>query len=108
MHSEPAPSRDIPAIVLDGATMRDELGFHRNLAAGLGDRLRIDYGNNLDALKDVVSLEIEGPLDIHWSDHASARKHLPHDFYATVIEIFQKRQADDVRYGYPAVRLILD
>jgi RNAse (barnase) inhibitor barstar len=88
--------------------MRDGRDFHRNLAAALGDRLRVDYGNNLDALKDVVSLEIAGPLDIHWSDHASAQQHLPHDFYAAVIEIFRKREADDARYGQPTVRLILD
>lgn len=88
--------------------MRDEAGFHQNLAAALGDRLRASYGRNLDALKDVVSLEIEGPLDIHWSDHAAVREHLPPAFYAKVIEIFQKREADDTRYGHPAVRLIMD
>lgn len=63
--SSRCPYTSFVIVMLDGTTMRDERGFHRNLAAALCDRLRVDYGENLDALKDVVSLEIEGPLDIH-------------------------------------------
>ncbi|MCO5997477.1 hypothetical protein NE234_29330 [Actinoallomurus sp. WRP9H-5] len=62
----------------------------------------------MDALKDVVSLEIEGPFDIHWNDHARAREHLPPAFYAAVVGIFQRREADDARYKQPSVRLILE
>lgn len=108
MNTDAASQRDTAAVVLDGTTMRDERDFHRTLAAALGDRLRVDYGKNLDALNDVVSLEIDGPLDIRWRDHASAQEHLPPSFYARVIEIFQEREADDARYGQPVVRLILD
>ncbi|GAA4618711.1 hypothetical protein GCM10023195_84290 [Actinoallomurus liliacearum] len=108
MNADVAVPKDVPTVVLDGTTMRDERSFHRNFVPALGDRIRVDYGKNLDALNDVVSLEIEGPLDIHWSDHAGARERLPPAFYARVIEIFQKRATDDARYGHTAVRLILD
>lgn len=38
------------------------------------------FGRNLDALWDVLTTEIKGPIEILWQDHHESRRHMGPDF----------------------------
>ncbi|GGP27476.1 barstar family protein [Silvimonas amylolytica] len=46
------------------------------------------FGRNLDALYDVLSAEVQGPLKIIWQDAGAAASAMGKKHYAAVIEVF--------------------
>ena len=64
--------------ILEGAKLADVDAVYDALAAQLG--FPAHFGRNLDALWDVLTTDIPGPIEIEWRDVASARRLLGADF----------------------------
>ncbi|MFI1106083.1 barstar family protein [Streptomyces melanogenes] len=61
-------------LVLQGETIRTERDLHDTLAKSLD--FGPYYGNNLDALWDRLTTDIEGPLEIIWRNSSASRQAL--------------------------------
>ncbi|AOX99151.1 barstar family protein [Jeongeupia sp. USM3] len=57
--------------------------------------LPVYFGRNLDALFDLLTTDIEGPLTLHWPDASAAREQLGAEHYAALIATL--RDAADER-----------
>jgi ribonuclease inhibitor len=59
------------------------------------------FGRNLDALWDVLSRDIEGPLEIVWQDAKHSRQAMGDD-YAIVVQLLEdlEKERDDVTVAY--------
>lgn len=64
--------------ILEGAGLADLDAVYDALAAQLG--FPAHFGRNLDALWDVLTTDIAGPIEIEWRDTAAARRLLGSDF----------------------------
>jgi ribonuclease inhibitor len=64
--------------ILDGASLTTLDQVYDALAAQLG--FPAHFGRNLDALWDVLTTDIAGPIEIEWRNAAAARKALGGDF----------------------------
>jgi ribonuclease inhibitor len=51
------------------------------------------FGQNLDALWDVLRSDIAGPFEIVWRDHRTARQRLGHD-YDRLIAVLRDLEAE--------------
>ena len=56
------------------------------------------FGRNLDALYDVLSHDVRGPLEIIWRNTDAARQALGSDLYTTVLSIMETAasERDDI------------
>lgn len=50
-------------------------------------KLPAHFGRNLDALYDVLSQDVPGPVEIIWRETELSRQQLGADVYATLLEI---------------------
>jgi ribonuclease inhibitor len=59
------------------------------------------FGRNLNALWDVLSTDIEGPLEIVWLDAAHSRLAMGDD-YGIVVQLLEdlEKERDDVTVAY--------
>lgn len=64
--------------ILDGAGLADLDAIYDALATQLG--FPAHFGRNLDALWDLLTADIPGPIEIEWRDTAAARRRLGADF----------------------------
>ena len=64
--------------ILEGAELADLNAVYDALAAQLG--FPAHFGRNLDALWDVLTTDIAGPIEIEWRDMAAAHRRLGQDF----------------------------
>lgn len=64
--------------ILEGAKLADLDAVYDALAAQLG--FPAHFARNLDALWDVLTTDIAGPIEIAWRDTAAARRWLGPDF----------------------------
>lgn len=64
--------------ILDGEQLADLNAVYDALAAQLD--LPGHFGRNLDALWDVLTTEIAGPIEIEWRNAETARQKLGPDF----------------------------
>ncbi|MDR3428491.1 MULTISPECIES: barstar family protein [Silvimonas] len=46
------------------------------------------FGRNLDALYDVLTSDVAGPLQIVWHGAKTAEGHLGHEHYAALLAVF--------------------
>ncbi|MRR16080.1 MAG: barnase inhibitor [Deltaproteobacteria bacterium] len=65
---------------------------------GCGLALPEHFGRNLDALWDVLSTDIEGPLEIIWQHADESKKMMGRD-YSRVVRLFERleKERDDFR-----------
>ena len=63
---------------LDGKTIRSLDSLYDQLAAKL--QLPAHFGRNLDALWDVLSTDIEGPIEIIWKHASNSQRAMGEDF----------------------------
>ncbi|MGE5473825.1 MAG: barstar family protein [Ignavibacteriales bacterium] len=73
-------------IILDGNKITSKQSLHSMLKSEL--KLPDYYGENLDALWDVLSEEIEEPLMITWQDFHKSKEYLG-EYADRVIELFE-------------------
>lgn len=75
--------------------------FYRQLAAQT--TLPTHFGRNLDALFDVLTAEIAGPVMIVWHQHDSSAPLLGHDNYSALLAVLH-----DAADSRPDIHLRLD
>jgi ribonuclease inhibitor len=82
--------------VISGRTVRSLDALYDELARQLP--LPAHFGRNLDALWDVLSADIEGPVELVWQDAAASRTAMGEDF-DRVLELLQEVEVsrDDFR-----------
>ncbi len=64
--------------VLDGKAVRSPDRFYEEISARLS--FPDHFGRNLDALWDVLSTDIEGPIEVVWEDADISRDAMGRDF----------------------------
>lgn len=84
-------------VELNGLEIRSERDFHRCLSIVLG--VQGYYGNNLDAMWDLLSAGVERPLVLIWKDHHFSKKNMGKDF-DDVIKVLNRVVGQDERFGW--------
>ena len=81
---------------LKGKNVRSLAGFYREIGRQLS--FPDHFGRNLDALWDVLSTDIEGPIEVVWEDPDASRASMGRDFEA-VLDVLRKveRERNDFR-----------
>lgn len=82
--------------IINGKLIKTEDDFHKTIAELLD--FGPYYGNNLDALWDRLSTDIERPLKIIWNDSEVSKKNL-REIYDTIINLFQMVKQQDQEWG---------
>ena len=86
--------------VLDGKAVLSVDRFYDEISAQLG--FPSYFGRNLDALWDVLTADIEGPIELVWKDPGSSRQAMGRDFDRVVRvlrEVDRKRKDFRLRVG---------
>lgn len=83
-------------IELDGSRIHSERAFHQAPVLALG--VERDYGNNLDALWDLLSASVERPLRLTWSGHQVSREALGARFQQ-IVDVLERVQRQDEAMG---------
>ncbi|WP_037586733.1 barstar family protein [Stenoxybacter acetivorans] len=85
-------------IILEGSKMKTEQDFHNQISKLLdfGEY----YGNNLNALWDRLSTDVERPIFIIWKDHLCAKKMLEPYVFNRIINIFEKTKNQDIDFKW--------
>ena len=80
---------------LDGKSIRTLDEFHRQI----GDRLDLGpfYGRNFNALRDLLSTDVERPLHLIWRDSAVSRAHLGAEAFDMAVDVLRATQNEDAR-----------
>ncbi|MCT8344266.1 MULTISPECIES: barstar family protein [Photorhabdus] len=82
-------------IILDGKDICSEGDFHKALSEQL--EFGPYYGNNLDALWDRLSSDIERPVTIVWLNSESSHQYLG-DTFKKIITIFNRVKEQDINF----------
>ena len=77
---------------LDGNRIHSERACHETLARALG--VERGYGNNLDALWDLLSASVERPLQLTWNGHQVSREALGPRFQQ-IVDVLERVQRQD-------------
>ena len=86
--------------LLSGKTVRSLDVFYDEIARQLA--FPEHFGRNLDALWDVLSADIEGPIEVVWKDPDSSRREMGEDFdriLAVLKEVKKTRKDFRLRLG---------
>jgi ribonuclease inhibitor len=83
-------------IKIDGKAIFTEYDFHRQIAQLLdfGEY----YGNNLDALWDILTTDVERPVNLIWDNSAISRKNLGGEIFQKIVKVLQDVQAWDKKW----------
>ncbi|WP_312189062.1 barstar family protein [Leclercia sp.] len=84
-------------IILDGTKIQTEQDFHKLLSGLLN--FGSYYGNNLDALWDRLSTDVERPIQIIWLNSVLSRKSLG-EVFDKIINIFEKIKQHNLRFNW--------
>jgi ribonuclease inhibitor len=77
--------------ILKGASITSLDELYDALAKGL--KLPGHFGRNLDALRDVLTTDIEGPIEIVWKDADQSKKLLKKD-YGKIVAVLREAAAE--------------
>ena len=81
-------------IVLNGENIHSESDFHKQIATLLG--FSQYYGENLDALWDCLSYDVERPVLIIWNNSDCSKRQLGEMTFNNIIIIFQLVKEQDI------------
>lgn len=84
-------------IYINGNLVSKEIEFHEQLAHQLG--ITSYYGNNLDALWDLLSISIERPLTLIWINSKKSKEFLGEDF-EKIVQILERIKQQDISYNW--------
>lgn len=84
-------------IILDGTKIQTEQDFHKLLSGLLN--FGSYYGNNLDALWDRLSTDVERPIQIIWLNSELSRKSLG-EVFDKIINIFERIKQQNLRFNW--------
>ncbi|WP_411835989.1 barstar family protein [Pseudomonas chlororaphis subsp. aurantiaca] len=79
-------------IKLDGSKIKSEADFHKQLALSLD--VREFYGHNLNALWDLLSANVERPIELIWENSNMSRENMG-DAYEKIITILERTRLQD-------------
>ena len=82
---------------LDGEKLTSESDFHDAITASLA--LSQYYGRNLSALHDVLSTDVERPLQLVWNNADISRRAMGADF-DRIVGVLRRIESEDARIGY--------
>jgi ribonuclease inhibitor len=88
------------SVEINGQNIESELDFHREIARSLG--FPSWYGNNLDALWDMLTGHIDTNVIMTWKNHNLSRVRLGSDF-DKILSVFE-----DLKNHEPDFELILN
>ncbi|MDR3410380.1 MAG: barstar family protein [Formivibrio sp.] len=91
----------MPVNRIEFANIRSLEDFYRQLAAQTA--LPAHFGHNLDALFDVLTTEIAGPMIIVWHHHDASAPFLGHEHYTALLSVLH-----DAANRRPDIQLFLD
>ncbi len=81
---------------LDGRSIRSLDDLYDRLASRL--TLPEHFGRNLDALRDVLSADVEGPFEIVWKHAADSKRSMGKDFDRAVKLLLElEKERDDFK-----------
>jgi ribonuclease inhibitor len=82
--------------VLNGGTIQCLNDFYDEITRALS--LPGYFGRNLDALSDVLTTDVEGPLEITWESSSVSKKAMKKD-YSKIAALFKRvaRERDDFK-----------
>lgn len=87
----------IKRCTLEGASLENLQAVYESLSKQLD--FPAHFGNNLDALWDVLSTDIRGPFEIVWRDSANSEFALESDF-RRLIELFDALRDEREDFTY--------
>ncbi|MCR8932919.1 MULTISPECIES: barstar family protein [unclassified Pseudomonas] len=80
-------------IELDGLSILNEQDFHKRIASAFS--VSQYYGNNLNALWDLLSTNVERPINIVWRNSRDSKQNLG-ETYEKIIAIFERTKNQDI------------
>ena len=83
-------------ITLDGKSIKTENDVHRILAEKLN--FGPHYGNNLSALWDRLTTDVERPVRLIWKDAYMSRNAMGDDGFSKVVSVFRDVEQQDREY----------
>ncbi|VUT03215.1 barstar family protein [Klebsiella spallanzanii] len=84
-------------VVLDGVKINSECDFHREISCLLD--FGPYYGDNLDALWDRLSTDVERPVTIIWL-HSELSRHALGAYFDQIIDIFERTRQQDIKFNW--------
>ncbi|MBC3271083.1 barstar family protein [Pseudomonas sp. SWRI81] len=83
-------------IELDGLSISSEQDFHKRIASAFS--VAQHYGNNLNALWDLLSTDVERPIEIAWKNLKESEQSMGETF-SKIISIFERTKNQDISLG---------
>lgn len=83
-------------IDIDGEKMVTEADFHQAIARALS--FPPHYGNNLDALSDLLGTDVARPLTLHWKHAAASRRAMGRSF-DRIVGVLRRIEEQDAKWG---------
>ncbi len=84
-------------VILDGVDILNKYDFHKVMSESLG--LGPYYGQNLNALWDRLSTDVERPVKIIWLHSELSRKNLG-EYFDEIVLIFERTKQQDIRFNW--------
>ena len=83
-------------IEIDGRVIQSESAFHYAISKAL--HFPHSYGNNLDALSDILTTDVERPLKFTWKNSDASRTIMGAKF-DRIVEVLRTVEAKDINWG---------
>lgn len=83
-------------IELDGLSISSEQDFHKRIASAFS--VAEYYANNLNSLWDLLSTDIERPVEIVWKSSKESEQSMGGTF-KKIISIFERTKIQDMSLG---------
>lgn len=80
----------------DGLSISSEQDFHKRIASAFS--VAQYYGNNLNALWDPLSTDVEHPVEIVWKNSKESEQSMDGTF-KKIISIFERTKNQDISLG---------
>ena len=84
-------------VEIDGEEILSEADFHVKIASNLN--FPAYYGQNLDALWDVLSCDLERPLLLVWRNSELSKREMPAEF-ARIVSLLNRVVQEDLKFGW--------
>ncbi|NLR76975.1 barstar family protein [Leeia aquatica] len=85
-------------VEIDGEHITSDVNFHRAISKAFD--LSSYYGNNLDALWDALSTDIERPVLLIWNNSSISKNAMPADF-DRIIKVLRRVEFQDAQWNLP-------
>ncbi|QKV65141.1 barstar family protein [Pseudomonas sp. 43A] len=83
-------------VELDGLSISSEQEFHKRIASAFS--VTQYYGNNLNALWDLLSTDVERPIELIWTNSKHSEE-LMGDSYRKILIILDRVKTQDENFG---------